>query len=205
MQPEGFAGYSLRFATLSGGDLDIGYFTDKALSRAFTLQPIEYMRDSDYIINARSANESREGIFIRVRAKERDATYTIKYVGRNEADSIELNEHVYGFIPFYRTKFAHFDFRRWASETDAAQSLRFTAYLINILGRVRTEFFVCLTTLGLCTNPALFRNATVPITAKPHDKVSEKHVYELAVEERLLKKINAAEEEATIIVRFTDL
>ena len=203
-QSDVFEEYSLRFSTLSGGDLDIGYFTDKALSKAFTLQPIEYMRDSEYIINARSANDSQGGLFIRVRTKDRDATYTIKYIGRNEADSIELNEHVYGFIPFYQVKFAHFDFRRWAAETDVAQGLKFTAYLINILGSVKTEFFVCLTTLGLCTNPKLYKNATVPIPSKPHDNLSEKQVYELVVEDKLLKKINAAEEEATIIIKFTD-
>lgn len=91
-QSDVFEEYSLRFSTLSGGDLDIGYFTDKALSKTFTLQPNEYMRDSEYIINSKNANEtSKDGIYIRVRTKERDATYTIKYIGRNEADSIELN------------------------------------------------------------------------------------------------------------------
>lgn len=56
LQSDIFEEYSLRFSTLSGGDLDIGYFTDKALSKTFTLQPLEYMRDSEYIINSRSVN-----------------------------------------------------------------------------------------------------------------------------------------------------
>lgn len=56
LQSDIFEEYSLRFSTLSGGDLDIGYFTDKALSKTFTLQPLEYMRDSEYIISSRSVN-----------------------------------------------------------------------------------------------------------------------------------------------------
>lgn len=35
---------------------------------------------------------------MRVKNKDRDATYSVKFVGRKKTDSIELNENIYGFI-----------------------------------------------------------------------------------------------------------
>ncbi len=58
--------------------------------------------------------------------------------------------------------------------------------------------------MGLCTNPKFYKNSTVPIKAVPQNDVSQKKIFELTIEDSLLKKINAAEEQATIIVRFSD-
>lgn len=75
------------------------------------------MRDSQYIFGENVIKTSPNGLFIRVKSIKRDGTYTIKYVGRKNNDPVELNEHVYGFIPINNTKFAYFDFKRWISET----------------------------------------------------------------------------------------
>lgn len=42
----------------------------------------------------------KDGLYIKIKTVERDSTFTLKFVGRNKADSVELNEHVYGFIFF---------------------------------------------------------------------------------------------------------
>jgi hypothetical protein len=79
----------LRFSTLSGGNLSIGYFTDKNLTKSITFQPFEYMKDSEYILSSKRVLEPyKEGIYLQVKTNERSATYTIKFIGRNEADSI---------------------------------------------------------------------------------------------------------------------
>lgn len=59
------------------------------------------MKDSEYVLNAELIDPSNEGLYIRIKAQEKDATYTIKFVGRKKADSIELNENVYGFIEIH--------------------------------------------------------------------------------------------------------
>jgi hypothetical protein len=100
------------------------------------------------------------------------------------------------------SKFAHFDFKRWAEETEVRSNLKFTVYIIEAAGQVTPEFFVCQSTLSLCTNPNYYQNVTLSITAKPHQQVSQKTVYELQIEDKVLKKINAAEQQATIIVKL---
>jgi hypothetical protein len=76
-------------------------------------------------------------------------------------------------------------------------------YIIEALGKVVPEFFVCQSTLNLCTDINYYKNVTVPIAFKPHSDVSQKQVYDLQIEDKVLKKINAAEEEATIIVKLS--
>jgi len=50
---------------------------------------------------------------------------------------IELNEHVYGFVVVKDTKFAYFNFKRWAIETDAKNNIKFTVYTISIFGVIQ--------------------------------------------------------------------
>ena len=49
--------------------------------------------------------------------KPRDATYTIKFMGRKRSEGVELNEHVYGFVTITnKVRYAHFNFKRWIME-----------------------------------------------------------------------------------------
>jgi hypothetical protein len=44
------------------------------------------------------------------------AMYTIKYVARESNVAIELNEHVYGFVPFLpanKVRYAYFNYKKW--------------------------------------------------------------------------------------------
>ena len=43
----------------------------------------------------------------------------------------------------------------------------------------------------------------MPITAKSAGSISEKKVYELEIDQKVLKKINIAEQQATIIVKLS--
>jgi hypothetical protein len=49
------------------------------------------MKDSEYILDSQLLDAQKEGLFLRVKTSDRDATYTIKFVGRTKQDSIELN------------------------------------------------------------------------------------------------------------------
>ena len=62
---------------------------------------------------------------------------------------------------------------------------------------------MCESTLNLCINPNFYKNTTVPITAKSAGSISEKKVYELEIDQKVLKKINIAEQQATIIVKLS--
>lgn len=139
-----------------------------------------------------------------MKTRDRDATYSVKFVGRKKADSIELNENIYGFIQVEgEGRFAHFDFKRWAEETDEkATSVKFTVYMIEAAGKVTPSFAVCQSTISLCTNPSFYKNTTLPIAAKSAGSISEKKVYELEIDQKVLKKINIAEQQAIIIVKL---
>ena len=57
------------------------------------------MRDTEYVLNSELMDPTQHSLYLRVKTKDRDATYSVKFVGRKKADSIELNENIYGFIP----------------------------------------------------------------------------------------------------------
>ena len=71
------------------------------------MEPFKYMDDSEYVFDADQVTQlATTGVYVRITSepeenggKARDATYTIKFNGRKKAEGIELNEHVYGFVP----------------------------------------------------------------------------------------------------------
>lgn len=66
----------------------------------------------------------------------RASTYTIKFQSRKEAEAVELNEHVYGFIPIQEApRFAYFNFIRWIYETERSSNLVFTVSMIEVVGK----------------------------------------------------------------------
>lgn len=81
----------------------------------YNIDAFDYMRDSEYLFfSYQIAELQRKGLFIKVETEKRDATYTLKFTPRRKAQPVELNEHVYGFILMQQSKFAYFNFRRWA-------------------------------------------------------------------------------------------
>lgn len=130
------------------GSVKIAYFIDVDGKKPFTMQPFEYMKDSEYIFYSNQIVQLiKDGLFIKVTSQDKDATFTLKFVGRKQTESVELNQHVYGFIPLQDVKFAHFNFKRWKAETELKSSLKFTVNTINVVGKVTPEFFVCNTNL----------------------------------------------------------
>lgn len=152
------------------------------MKNPYGMEPFEYMKDSEHIFYASQITHLvKSGIFINVVTDKRDATFTIKFVGRKSADSVELNEHVYGFIPILKTKFAHFNYMRWVEETERKASLKFTVYMIEVVGKVVPEFRVCQSTIGECTNEDTYKDHTKLIPSKPHNDVSQKQIYDLEI------------------------
>lgn len=50
------------------------------------IEPFEYMRDSEHVFYATQIAElTKTGLYINVETKEREATYTLKFVGRKES------------------------------------------------------------------------------------------------------------------------
>ena len=89
------------------GYVQIRYYFDKEETKELPMEPFRYMDDSEYIFAASQvAQLASTGLFVKITsiAEEkgqtpRDATYTIKFMGRRKEEGVELNEHVYGFIP----------------------------------------------------------------------------------------------------------
>lgn len=73
------------------------------------------MKDSEYLIpKTRIIDHVKDGIFIRVQTERKDATYTLKYVGRSLKFPIELNEHIYTFVLIEKNeRFCYFNFKNW--------------------------------------------------------------------------------------------
>ena len=56
-------------------------------------------------------------------------------------------------------RFAFFNFKQWVAETEQTTNLKFTASLIDVLGKAKAEFFLCKSSnIRMCTHPALFKN-----------------------------------------------
>lgn len=89
-----------------------------------------------------------------------------------------MNEHVYSFIPIENnSRFAWFNFKHWASETDKALNLKFTTSVIQVAGVVTPTFFICKSTLDLCSN-TLWTNYTTPLKIMKKESLSEKTLFE---------------------------
>ena len=93
------------------------------------------MQDSEYLFVTDFIKEFQEaGLYVKVSAGQRDSTFTVKMVGREREGSVELTEHVYSFIPVKGERMAHFNFRRWAAQTEIKKNLKFTVYSIAVIG-----------------------------------------------------------------------
>jgi hypothetical protein len=101
---------------------------------------------------------SKNGLFIKVTASKRDATYTIRFEERGRNTPVQLHEHTYGFILMKEKKFAYFDFKRWASE--AEKNIQFIVNVIQVSGKVKPQFHLCTKTLSVCTDPAFYTKSS---------------------------------------------
>lgn len=101
------------------GDLTIGYYLDEEKKVKYSIEPFEYMRDSEHVFFKSAMVELfKSGLYIFVDSKDRDATYTISFTARYRNDSIQLHENVYSFIPITADKkIAYFNFEQWIDET----------------------------------------------------------------------------------------
>ena len=72
------------------------------------------MKDSEYYFKNDTLGElAQSGVYIKVSTSSRAATYNIKFIGRAQGSAIELNEHIYSFIPILQTRLAYFSLKRW--------------------------------------------------------------------------------------------
>lgn len=165
---------------------------------------MEYMKDSEFIFNNRTMNETfGDGdmkIFIKVKTTSREATYTVKFVGREEDGRIQLNEHIYSFIPVVEQRIAHFNYRRWVIEKERKANVRFTVLALPVFGHAQLEFRACTSVLAMCTNPTKYLNYSQSVEASKHTEVSGKEVWDIEIGRDLIKQVNKVEEGANIIV-----
>ena len=69
-------------------------------------------------------------------------------------------------------RFAYFNFKRWIFQTDRATSLKFTVYLMEVLGKTQAEFFLCQSpNIRHCTHPELYKNTTSNIPVISQEKI----------------------------------
>ena len=121
----------------------------------------------------------------------RDATYTLKYVGRSLKSPIQLHEHIYTFVSIEKdARYCYFNFKNWLQETESEKNLRFTVSMINVFGSVNPTFRVCKGSFDQCVNPVTFNNFTTELTKISDDKVSEKRIISFEIPTSLLTKIN---------------
>lgn len=166
-----FDEFSFKISVFSG-ELSFEFFSDKEMKTKVSdhiirSYQLEYMKDSELFITRRDidqfSNSSLAGFYIQAKTSGKSASFTFKYSARKYNSPVEMNEHVYSFIPVEgRSRFAWFNFRHWASETDQSANLRFTTSVIEVAGIITPTFYICKSTLELCSS-SLWANYTTPL------------------------------------------
>ena len=94
------------------------------------------------------SNNTLTGFYIQAKTSSKSASFSFKYSARKYNSPVEMNEHVYSFIPIEGgSRFAWFNFKHWASETDKSANLRFTTSVIEVSGIITPTFLVCKSTV----------------------------------------------------------